>query len=182
MSDKLTKAAVLFEAGVDKGLITKSGSWYKFGEVTLGQKKEDVIAVIESNNEIFNQLDTAVGSKPSIVVGANPVSGEQDIENLGVKKHVLTKSVAVPLGGENLGRDIMEIKDVEVVQFLEQPIIDVTGAKILGTTKEHWHLYPYSTVVNGVRIEKGRLMTYVPKTGRWKDRRFMMFMEEYQKL
>ena len=53
-------SASLLDAAVKFDIITKSGSWYSFGEERIGQGRENVKAFIESNPDTAEQIDLMV--------------------------------------------------------------------------------------------------------------------------
>ncbi|MFP4178626.1 MAG: recombinase RecA [Spirochaetaceae bacterium] len=53
-------SASLLDAAVKFDIITKSGSWYSFGEERIGQGRENVKTFLESNPETAEQIDLMV--------------------------------------------------------------------------------------------------------------------------
>jgi hypothetical protein len=181
MSCSLQQATILFEKALAKNLITRRGAYYFYGSKNLGNSKDDATSVIMSDDDMIAQLDINVteSAQPTIVVGETHYAND-DIETLGVKKHTLrqTSPVTRTVGGE----EITEVLETTKTEFLEQPIIDLTGAKILAVPKEDWHPYKYSTRIDGKFFNPKELMTTVPKSGRWKNRRFMLLKSEWNNL
>ena len=56
-------SASLLDAAVKFDIITKSGSWYSFGEERIGQGRENVKSFIESNPDTAEQIDLLVRKK-----------------------------------------------------------------------------------------------------------------------
>lgn len=50
----------LVEQSVETGIITKSGSWYSYGETKLGQGSDGVIQLFESNPEFAEEVEKRV--------------------------------------------------------------------------------------------------------------------------
>jgi hypothetical protein len=181
MSCSAERANALFEKALAKGLIERRGAYYYYGGKNLGHSKDDATGVIINDDEMINQLglNLSENTPSKIEVRDSPRSSE-DIENLGVRKHTLTKTA--PTTHEVNGQAVTEIMETTITEFLEQPIIGVTEAKMLAVAREDWHPYKYSTRIGDKHFEPGELMTVVPKTGRWRQRRFMMLKDEWSNL
>ncbi len=52
----ISKTGEIVDLGVDKEIIKKSGSWFSYGEVKLGQGREAVKALIKDNPELAEEL------------------------------------------------------------------------------------------------------------------------------
>jgi recombination protein RecA len=65
----------LLDAAVDHGLISKSGSWYSFGEERIGQGRENAKSFLEANPDIYADIDqklrAALFSPPAPGPGAS---------------------------------------------------------------------------------------------------------------
>jgi recombination protein RecA len=49
----------LLDLGVELGLVKKSGSWFNFGEIRLGQGRENAKQFLHDNQKIFEQIEQA---------------------------------------------------------------------------------------------------------------------------
>lgn len=58
----------LIKTGEQLGLIKKSGSWFNFGEVRLGQGMSNAAAFLEANKEIAQQLENAIREKAGLKI------------------------------------------------------------------------------------------------------------------
>jgi recombination protein RecA len=56
----------LIKTGEQLGLVKKSGSWFNFGEVRLGQGMSNAAAFLETNKEIAQQLENAIREKAGL--------------------------------------------------------------------------------------------------------------------
>ncbi len=72
----------LIKTGEQLGLVKKSGSWFNFGEVRLGQGMSNAAAFLESNKEIAQQLESAIREKTGLKAEA---VAEQSPESDGAK-------------------------------------------------------------------------------------------------
>ncbi|MCS7198404.1 MAG: recombinase RecA [Candidatus Bipolaricaulota bacterium] len=61
----------LIKLGEELGIVKKSGSWFNFGEVRLGQGMSNAAAFLESNKEIAQQLENAIREKVGLKAGAS---------------------------------------------------------------------------------------------------------------
>ncbi|GBC76179.1 Protein RecA [bacterium HR07] len=68
----------LIKTGEQLGLIKKSGSWFNFGEVRLGQGMSNAAAFLESNKEIAQQLENAIREKAGLKQSATAASSSED--------------------------------------------------------------------------------------------------------
>lgn len=59
-------ATSLLEAGIKVGLITKSGSWFLYGDERLGQGREQAKAFLESHPDLVAELDRAIRQKAGL--------------------------------------------------------------------------------------------------------------------
>ncbi len=72
----------LIKTGEQLGLVKKSGSWFNFGEVRLGQGMSNAAAFLETNKEIAQQLESAIREKVGLKAEA---VAEQSLESDGAK-------------------------------------------------------------------------------------------------
>jgi recombination protein RecA len=56
----------LIKTGEQLGLVKKSGSWFNFGEVRLGQGISNAAAFLETNKEIAQQLENAIRERAGL--------------------------------------------------------------------------------------------------------------------
>jgi recombination protein RecA len=61
----------LIELGVGSGIVTKTGSWYSFGEERLGQGKDNARIFLKENGDIRKQIEKQVrshyGLEPAVI-------------------------------------------------------------------------------------------------------------------
>jgi recombination protein RecA len=50
----------LLEVAVDQGIINKSGSWYNYGDVKLGQGTDNVVDLLKDNLELMMEVETKI--------------------------------------------------------------------------------------------------------------------------
>jgi recombination protein RecA len=52
----ISRTGEIIDLGVDHGIITKSGSWFSYGETRLGQGREAVRQILNDNPELADEL------------------------------------------------------------------------------------------------------------------------------
>lgn len=53
----ISKAGEILDMAVDMGIVSKSGSWFSYGETRLGQGRDAVKAIIKDNPELMEELE-----------------------------------------------------------------------------------------------------------------------------
>ena len=70
----------LIDLGVVHKLVTKSGAWYAYGDVRLGQGRENAMAFLKDNPDLQQELETrlreAMGLRPAGPVAVSRAAGE----------------------------------------------------------------------------------------------------------
>ena len=56
----ISREADLLNLGEELGIVKKSGSWYAFGDVRLGQGKENARIFLKENPEIASELERKI--------------------------------------------------------------------------------------------------------------------------
>jgi recombination protein RecA len=59
----ISKTGEIVDLGVEYGIITKSGSWFSYGDTKLGQGAEAVKAMMKDNPELAEELEAKVMEK-----------------------------------------------------------------------------------------------------------------------
>jgi recombination protein RecA len=52
----ISKVASVIDVAIEKGIITRSGSWYNYGDVKLGQGQENMKSYLEENEKILKEI------------------------------------------------------------------------------------------------------------------------------
>lgn len=83
----ISKEGSLLDVGVDLELVTKSGSWYQYGEAKLGQGREAVKLFLKENKQVAAQLEAKIREKvrsgvDEIEVGMEESAKEKKNENV----------------------------------------------------------------------------------------------------
>ena len=53
----ISHTGLLIDIGVDRGIVSKSGSWFSYGDLRLGQGKENVRNFLEENTDIAREIE-----------------------------------------------------------------------------------------------------------------------------
>ncbi|MEM6259267.1 MAG: DNA recombination/repair protein RecA, partial [Planctomycetota bacterium] len=69
----------LIDLAVEEGIVQKSGAWFSFGEVRLGQGRENAKAFIRENTDLFDEIRGLVLDKMGVT--NKPVEDEADAED-----------------------------------------------------------------------------------------------------
>ncbi len=95
----ISASGSLLDAAVKHEIINKAGSWYSYGDERIGQGKENAKDFLESNPEIYTQIDTAVRAIvfPEIKKGDEKAKEKKSSEN--------TQKPAKPADGVEISND-----------------------------------------------------------------------------
>ena len=63
----ICKLCDLVDVAVDKGILTKSGSWYSYGEQRIGQGKEQVKRYLKENPQVAREIEEKVREVSGLV-------------------------------------------------------------------------------------------------------------------
>ncbi len=66
----ISHESLLIDIGVEEGIVEKSGSWYSYGDLRLGQGKENARDFLKENPDVLEEVDTRV--RDSIGLGDDP--------------------------------------------------------------------------------------------------------------
>ena len=56
----ISRTGEIIDLGVDHGILTKSGSWFSYGETRLGQGRESVKQILSDNPELMDELSIKI--------------------------------------------------------------------------------------------------------------------------
>ena len=56
----ISHSSLLIDLGVDKGVVSRSGSWFSFGDLRLGQGKDNSRKFLEDNEDIAGEIEAKV--------------------------------------------------------------------------------------------------------------------------
>ena len=73
----ISHESLLIDIGVREGIIAKSGSWYSYGDLRLGQGKENTRQFVRENPDVLDELDARVRKALNVgreAEGSDPLS------------------------------------------------------------------------------------------------------------
>ncbi len=77
----ISHTGLLIDLGVDEGIVDKSGSWFSFGELRLGQGKENSRTFLDENQDVADEIEarllTALGISPAASAGGDTEEEEE---------------------------------------------------------------------------------------------------------
>ena len=56
----ISKVGEIIDMGVDLGILKKSGSWFSYGDRKIGQGRDAVKELLQSDPEFMNEVETKV--------------------------------------------------------------------------------------------------------------------------
>lgn len=59
----ISRTGEIIDLGVEYGIVTKSGSWFSYGETKLGQGREGVKQILSDNPELMDELSAKIKEK-----------------------------------------------------------------------------------------------------------------------
>lgn len=95
----ISREGGLIDLGVDCDIVTKSGSWFTYGEMQLGQGKENARKFLKDNPELAAELENKILIKMG--VREDPDAVNLDAENTEVKDIGEEPKIAVVTEGSN---------------------------------------------------------------------------------
>jgi recombination protein RecA len=63
----ISREGDLLDLGLEKGLVQKSGTWWSFGDLRIGQGRENARVFLKENTDVREQLDTKLRAALSLV-------------------------------------------------------------------------------------------------------------------
>jgi recombination protein RecA len=71
----------LVDLGVEDGIISKSGAWFSYGDMRLGQGRENAKQFLRENEDLFQEIRHAVMIKRGMVAAQSEQTAEKGAEN-----------------------------------------------------------------------------------------------------
>jgi recombination protein RecA len=76
----ISRAGELVDIGVEQGVFGKSGSWYTYGEMRIGQGRDAAVEFLEGNAPVMSKAETQLYEKLKIPKASRIVQRESGIE------------------------------------------------------------------------------------------------------
>jgi recombination protein RecA len=78
-NEGISKAGGLLDVGVDLGIVRKTGSFFSFGDVRLGQGRENAKEFLKKNSDLAEQIERQIREQ-TIVVRVAPEASTNGLE------------------------------------------------------------------------------------------------------
>jgi recombination protein RecA len=79
----VSKVGEILDLGVKAGLVEKSGAWFSYDSVRIGQGRENAKEYLKDNPDIAQRIENAIRGKTEEVGEALMVSPESDSDDGG---------------------------------------------------------------------------------------------------
>ena len=73
----ISKVGEVLDMGVEKGVVTKSGSWYSYNDSKLGQGRDAVKELLKDNPELCEEIEAKIVA----LIKGEPVDGKPSVDN-----------------------------------------------------------------------------------------------------
>ena len=73
-------AHLALDLGVKAGLVEKSGAWFSYDSIRIGQGRENAKVYLKENPEVAQRIENAIRGKTAEVGEALMVGPEADVE------------------------------------------------------------------------------------------------------
>jgi recombination protein RecA len=77
-NEGISKVGDLVDLGVEMDIIDKHGSWYSYGDIRLGQGRENTKEFLRENQELQEEIEKAVREQAMVKNPATPWSNTDD--------------------------------------------------------------------------------------------------------
>ena len=75
----ISAAGDLLDLAVDCEVVSKSGAWFNFGQIRLGQGRENVKTFLRENSDLFNEIKDQVLTKKGITEPASAAAADPEV-------------------------------------------------------------------------------------------------------
>ncbi|MFN7157581.1 MAG: DNA recombination/repair protein RecA, partial [Erythrobacter cryptus] len=76
----ISKIGEILDLGVKAGLVEKSGSWFSYDSIRIGQGRENAKAYLRENPEVCDRLEAAIRSRTDQVAGEMMSGPDADLD------------------------------------------------------------------------------------------------------
>ena len=77
-NEGISHESLLIDIGVEENIVEKSGSWYSFGDLRLGQGKENARDFLKENADVLEEVDVRVRKTLGLVEAPDSQSEESE--------------------------------------------------------------------------------------------------------
>jgi recombination protein RecA len=72
----ISRSGDIIDLGVDNGVLTKSGSFYSYGDMRIGQGREKAKEFLDDNAELALEIETEIRREAGLPAPAKKEAGE----------------------------------------------------------------------------------------------------------
>jgi recombination protein RecA len=76
----ISKTGCILDMGEDTGIIDRAGSWYSYGDVRLGQGRENSKEFLSENEDIMSEIEHKIKVKVGLIEDEEIETEESDEE------------------------------------------------------------------------------------------------------
>ena len=76
----ISRVGEVLDAAIEANIVSKSGAWFSYGDIRLGQGKENVKARLEEETDLFNSIYDELKAKNAIGTAKNSEEIDEDVE------------------------------------------------------------------------------------------------------
>jgi recombination protein RecA len=77
----ISKIGEILDLGVKAGLVEKSGSWFSYDSIRIGQGRENAKQYLKENPEVCDRLEAAIRSRTDVVAEEMMAGPDADSED-----------------------------------------------------------------------------------------------------
>lgn len=88
-NEGISREGALIDAAVESGIVEKSGTWLSYGDIRLGQGRENVRNYLRENPTLSAEIDTAVRAKSASQAPAPPTSAQASANDRGEARPIV---------------------------------------------------------------------------------------------
>ncbi|MBO0682710.1 MAG: recombinase RecA [Candidatus Dormibacteraeota bacterium] len=88
-NEGISREGALIDAAVEAGIVEKSGTWLSYGDIRLGQGRENVRNYLRENPTLSAEIDAAVRAKSASQTPAPPASAQASANDRGEARPIV---------------------------------------------------------------------------------------------
>jgi recombination protein RecA len=81
----VSKVGEILDLGVKAGLVEKSGAWFSYDSVRIGQGRENAKAYLKENPDVADRIEAAIRGKTDVVGEALMVGPDAGTDEVAVE-------------------------------------------------------------------------------------------------
>ena len=81
-NEGISSSGDLLDLAVNEEVVAKSGAWFNFGELRLGQGRENVKQFLKDNSDVFAEIKARVLAKKGVTLKKSDESEKRSEENV----------------------------------------------------------------------------------------------------